>query len=288
MGIRVHKKIGYGLRDLKTRPRPKGSLHVPNDPRWDYTKYMPVDGEDPTPDCTLAGFIDWVEANKDRLTAIAEAEMLGSHAHFLLVHALRDRLARKDSRHTTPCSALEWNSEYGLKRVLLFTPLEHMHDWSRYDDIMDYYEEQGDGLRRRATPLKGYSGIYPYDGTMRRFRLPTREVSSKLSGATNTLSMFSRLHGVNHGHDVSRLLDGAEVCRMGGESYNGIVGAWRTPLHEAPLSDPDVIEHFREDWRPTVPLGVLAVIEYLGCFPDAYGQDGIVNSLRPLIYVYWS
>lgn len=284
MGIRVHKKLGYGLRDLRTRPRAEGSLHVPHDSRWDYAKYMPEQGEDPTPDCSLSDFIDWCEANKERLTSIAEAEGLGPHSHFLLVEGLRDRLKRKDSRHTTPCSALEWDSEFGMKRVVLFTPLEMAHQWSRYDDIMDYYEEQGSGLRRRATPLRGYSGIYPYDGTMRRFRLPAREVSSKLSKATNTLSMLSRLHGA----EVSRLLDGAEVSRMGGESYNGIVGAWRTSHHEAPLSDPDVVEHFRKDWRPTVPLGVLAIIEYLGCFPDAYGVGGIVNSLRPMVYVYWS
>ena len=288
MGIRVRKRIGYGLRDLKTRPRAMGNLHVPNDPRWDYMKYMPVEGEDPTPDCTLAGFIDWCEANKERLEVIAVGEGLSPHSHFLFVSGLRDRLRRKDSYHTTPCSALEWDSEFGLKRVLLFTPIEHAHDWIRSDDIMDYYEEQGRGLRRRATPIKGYSGIYPYDGTMRRFRLPTREVSSKLSGATGTLSMFSRLHGVRHGRDVSRLLDGAEVTSMGGESYNGIIGAWRESLHGPDLADPDVVKHFREDWRPLVPLGVLAIVEYLGCFPDAYGQDGVVNSLRPMIYVHWS
>jgi hypothetical protein len=56
-----------------------------------------------------------------------------------------------------------------------------------------------------------------------------------------------------------------------------------TPL----IRDPDLLRHFREDWRPTVPMGVLALIEYLGCFPDAYGQDGIVNALRPMVYVTW-
>jgi hypothetical protein len=49
-----------------------------------------------------------------------------------------------------------------------------------------------------------------------------------------------------------------------------------------------VLRHLLDDWRPRVPLGVLALVEYLGCFPDAFGPVGIVNSLRPMVYVYWA
>lgn len=287
MSIRVNKRIGYGLTDLHTKSRDKESLHTPNDPRWDYGKYKPDRHGDPVLDCGLADFISWCEGNKDKLEEISKAEGISTHSPFLLVEGLKDRLRRKDFYQRTVCNMLEWDSECGLKGVLLFTPFEQAHDWIRHDDIMDYYEEQGtEGLRRRATPIKGFSGIYPYDGTMKRFRLPTREVSSKLSGATNTLQIFHHAYKVQHG-GTPEIVDGAAVDRMGGESYNGIVGAWRKAHYGDTFADPNVQKHFREDWRPTVPLGVLAIIEYLGCFPDAFGPEGIVNSLRPLIYVWW-
>lgn len=259
---------------------------MPADPRWDYAGYRPEEAGDPALDCTLAGFIQWCESNKERLEAIAVGEGISPHSHFLLVEGLKDRLRKKDSYQTSPCSALSWDSECGLKNVLLFTPLEHAHEWIRHDDTMDYYEEQGkEGLRTRVTPIKGFSGIYPHDGTVKRFRLPTREVSSKLSAATDTLQIFHHAYKVQHG-GTPELVDGAAVDRMGGESYNGIVGAWRARHHRS-FMDEEVLAHFQEDWRPLVPLGVLAIIEYLGCFPDAFGPNGIVNSLRPMIYVWW-
>lgn len=293
MGIRVTKMIGYGLRDLRTRkvdPKDKYASWVPHDPRWDYERYL-ADWRDPGGDGTpdkerdLPHYLAWCRENEELLVGLMDAERGrgGSDTdHYLLVEGIKDRIKRKDTSWTAPYSAVEWDQEYGLKNVVMFVPAEHRHDWYRHDDIIDYYEEQPPGgPRRRATPLVGRTGVWPHDGVLKRFRLPTREVSDKLTGVTKLLRAMS------HEYAANRELDGAEIRYLPGGCYNQLVGRW-DPKRVPPVAkDPDVRRHFEEDWRPLVPMGVLALVEYLGCFPDAYGPGGIVDSLRPMVYVCW-
>ena len=277
MSIRVHKYIGYGLTNLRTTSR--GGPTRPRDPRWDYEKFRAawLDAEhDHHP---VEHFRDWCRANEDRVKELAVAEGWREHYAWLLTEGLDDRVKRKDAYRWSAQAAATWEHEGGMKNVLLFASPEYAHDWTRYDNIVDYYEEvtPKDGPRHRATRLTGRSGIHPFDGFVKRFRPPTPEVATALSAMSRELRAMSHIAG------AACEADGADVTRLPGNAVNDLVrgASWA----RAPQS---VREHFRDDWRPLVPVGVLAVIEYLGCFPDAFGPGGVVDSLRPMVYVYWS
>ena len=276
MSTRVNKQIGYGLKNLCTR---EGTSHSwePDDPRWDYAKFCADWRDDVDKEQDLRQYLNWCKAHKDDILRLGAVEYGRdvSIEYFLMEEGLKDRIKRKDTHWAAPYSAVLWDYEAGLKEAMLFTPPEHYHDWRRHDDIMDYYEESDiDGPVVRATFLDRTTGIWPHSGVMKRFRLPTPEVEDKLTGITSKLQVF--------GGDIvgNREKDGSEIDFF---PANG----WHSLVKGTYITDPDLLEHFRSDWRPVIPLGVLALIEYLGCFPDAYGQNGIVNSLRPMICVTW-
>lgn len=279
MGIRVHKRLGYGFKNLRIR-RDRGTP-TPNDPRWDYVKYVAdwrEPGGDGTPEKeqTLEQFLTWVQDNKARLVALAEAEGWPKTYHWLLTEGLKDRIKNKRARTwTAPYDAVGWEMESGLPRVVLFQ-CPSCPDWSRYDDTIDYYEESTlAGPKVRATFLRpSVSGIYPFEGHIHRFREPSEEVRAELEHVGRRLMTGEEMRTLDH-----------TITTLDGGTYNRLVGYWSRCDPE--IKDPAVLRHFREDWRPQVPVGILAVIEYLGCFPDAFGPDGIVNSLRPMVYVYW-
>lgn len=286
MGIRVDKRIGYGLKDLRTRKAKKhesGSVVV-DDPRWDYAKFEAEWLEGDKRGHTMADYLEWCVANRERLDALAIEEGWTSRSLVgTMIMSLRDRVQRKDYWHWSPGSAPYWDYEGGQKNVLHFMAPERAHEWLRHDNIIDYYEEQTlrDGPRVRATMLKGRVGIWPHDGFAKRCRLPSRDVSNKLTAATEILNSV-----VSRGGDEDDV-DGAAISRMNAQAYNMLVGDYAPGRVNAFVKDPEVLRHFREDWRPLLPVGVLAVIEYLGCFPDAFGPDGVANALRPMIYVTW-
>lgn len=276
MSTRINKQIGYGLKNLCTR---EGTRHSwePNDSRWDYTKFRADWHDDVSKEQDLRQYLDWCRAHKDDLKRLGAAEY-GRDVfteYFLMERGLQDRIKRKDTHWAAPYSAVLWDYEAGLKDVMLFTPPEHYHDWRRHDNIIDYYEESDDnGPVVRATFLDWTTGIWPHSGVMKRFRSPTPEVDAKLAGFTSKLQVF--------GSDIAGNRE-----KWGGEIVYFPANGWQSIVKGTYITDPDLLEHFRRDWRPVIPLGVLALIEYLGCFPDAYGQEGIVNSLRPMIYVTW-
>lgn len=277
MGIRVTKQLGYGLKDLHVKRVTRGGVAtwVPDDPRWDYGKFC-ADWQG-LRDPHLLAYRAWIKENGDRITELAVAELghvsLSSGA---LAYGIGKCLERDDVYWQAPSSAMLWGH---LKNVVLFTPAEHYPTWRRHDDIIDHYEEQTrGGVRCKATVLKNQVGIHPYDGAMRRFREPGPDVRTRLAALTPLLQCFAR--------QVDIQKDGEDIRHLSGGNYNQLVGRWAKkspPL----LEDPVVLRHFVEDWRPTLSVGALALIEYLGCFPDAFGEAGIVNSLRPMICVTW-
>jgi hypothetical protein len=259
MGIRVRKKIGYGLKDLRVR---KGKIV---DPRIDYQKYRNF------PESNLSDFVTWCRENREQVEAALVRQRYQRpdwDVQLLLVNAK----ALVETKHDPYFQATDWDSEFGLPRVFLFQPPE-VERWTRHDDLIDYYEESGpNGLRRRATFLsKSNTGIHPYDGTMVRFR----ESPEHLRERIKELDPQLRAYGFNE-----------DVAQGGG--YNQMVGYWDNRKLPPLIKDPEVLEYFRTAWRPRIPPSIVAAVEYMGCFPDAHEEHGILNSIRPMIYVYWS
>ena len=288
MGIRVNKALGYGILDLRTRSKdPKDEdSGVPDDPRWDYAKYLadwctPGGDGDAGKERDLKHFLNWCIENKDRLLELNAAEgWRDTSAHWLLTKALKDRLKKKLGRTwTAPYSAVSWGNEFQLANVVLFQPPQAT-DWTRHDDIIDYYEESNEnGSVRRATLLPRSTGIFPHDGYLRRFREPTDEVKAKLSENSGKLQCFA--------FPRDREKDGADITEFAGGEYNQLVGRWDSNRLPPIIKDELVLKHLIEDWRPRVPFGIIAAMEYLGCFPNSEHPDSMINSLRPMVYVWW-
>jgi hypothetical protein len=286
MGIRVRKLIGYGITDLKTGKDPEHpdkDWTCPDDPRWDYAAYR--EGVEGWYDKDLAGYLEWLKVpeNANRVLDVAEAEgwYVGRERTqefgelYLMRKAIEDIIEGKRYTRTSPSSNFHYDNEFGDAATVLFQCPEHP-DWSRYDDIIDYYEEEGEG---RRTPLKGSTGIWPYDGFMKRVREPSAEAAAALSKKTGLMRAFAP--------KKMRELDGSEITELGGGEYNQLSGFWdprRPPLIESGAAR----EHLLKDWRPRVPMGVIALMEFMGCFPKPTDPDSMLNSLRPMIYVYWA
>lgn len=67
-----------------------------------------------------------------------------------------------------------------------------------------------------------------------------------------------------------------------------ITGSGRLRIGALDKAPQEVISYYKREWSPTIPISLLMWFDYIGCFPDPYGPNGIARCLRPLIYTYWS
>lgn len=164
MGIRVHKVLGYGLSDVKTRKwkiadgRINAASPLLN---WDS-------------DAKLDDYLDWlkVEHKTD------EDKMIHFNMDMMF---FRDREEegfdwRKRTGVSQPAELVHHGTEYMEKNVLLIRPLS-CKDWQRYDDPIDYVEEthkyaDEDGVINWYRLIPG--GIFPYNGTFMNARTGER------------------------------------------------------------------------------------------------------------------
>lgn len=271
--IRIVKEIGYGLANLHLRGEPTETARgrVPDDPRWDYAAHR---ARWTTEERTLADFVGWCKVDEEALRAMAKQEGgdegHSDLSHFLLLRALEDRLERNQRWYSH--DAVTWSNEGGLPNVLLFRSAT-CPDWKRHNDTIDFYENHVE--RRASVTFPSVDGIYPYVGRMKRFRFDVNYPSSE------------RLDDVIRACFLGeeRPKEGAPIVTMSREVYDRIL--LRLRGHGIRHAE-GMAEHFRDDWRPQVPLSILAQIAFLGTFPDPLGHHGVVNSLRPMIYTYWS
>lgn len=260
MGIRIRKVMGYGVTDLAV-----GEQKRPADPRWDYAAYQKRVEEEPT----LREFLDWVIANEERLTSLFRADYGPkqplSPGHLQLIGPLQD-LLEADPRRYLGGITHDWES--GRPDVLVFTPPEVCDRWHRYNDDIDHYESLGPPAVRTLRHRGG--GLCYYHSRLKRTRPPSAGVAQALAALG--------AHG-------ERALSGY----MEEGYYNTLAGAWSDPADPMPghAKDPAVLAHLRNDWRPTLPFSAIALIEFWGCFPNAYSSDGIAGSMWPMIYSYW-
>jgi hypothetical protein len=260
MGIRVHKVIGYGVTNLKK-----------SDPRinWDLFNRMWER------DCAFEKFVEWVIEHQKEVIEVALNEMQGiehasavSHREFdvKMLESLTKDSADPSPRETDVSRCIVHDDNGGNPKVMVITSPD-APGWRRYDDTIDYYDASGGGMRPHVKKLPRSSGIYPWNGTVIRFRPPKRPFLKKELGLGSLGKHFDRLGPI----------------RMEAGSFNQLVGYWDRKLD--PLAKGEFLQHLLEDWRPTVPFNVIAVILWSGVFPDPVA---FINDLRPMIYTYWS
>ena len=286
MGIRVNKALGYGINDLKVGPEDPEAKYpylIPKDPRIDYDAYVAWCKQERSE----ATFLAWLESEEGagKVLALAayegwamgreRSEKLNENTEIALLRMnLRDENRKKRASYSTPSHGFRWTSDGGQPTAAHFRCIEYP-DWHRHDDPIDYVEETTEG---RATRIEGSTGFFPFDGFMRRCRQPSEEVARALSDNTKLLRAYAPKR--------DREQDGADLTFFFGGEYNQLIGRWSAKLPPL-IKDEAILKHLREDWRPRVPLSILALMEFMGCFPDPESPDSMLNSLRPMVHVYW-
>jgi hypothetical protein len=262
MGIRVHKYIGYGVRDLKCR-RSRYSSATMLDTRVDWKKLY-GNGEKAW-GTQKEKFEKWCRRNMRWLRELYQREYPARRVLkpkdiklelFLMFDGMEDRW-RLNECYTH-------QDEFGDPKVMLFQPPQ-CKDWRRYDDTIDYVEESEKYKQHgRVLPLSG-AGIWPYCHSWIRFRDPPEGMFDEKS----------RLP-FNAASD-----DKGPVMLSPGD-YSMLVGKWDPK--QPPQAKEDMLKHYKEDWRPALPFGVVAVVAWLNCFTDI---EAFLDDLRPMLYVYW-
>lgn len=296
VGIRVHKVIGYGLTDIQHKrgrvvdPR----LNMECIDKLRYPRYSDDGGE--VGALTVSRFYKWIKCNRRLLAHLAvregrPRESVRDHhmdEGLFLMRYLRDRKKRLRgpalheflaTKKLSFSDAVVYEDEGGLRNVMVFRPFSCVESWSRYDDILDYVEETAFcNSRSRVRELSSLCGIYPYTGSMIRVREPSPKVRPALKKLTETEREFNS-HTTHSGeNDIPFRIDGG--------FYNQLVGRWSKKIK--PYATGEFLEHLLNDWRPALPIELLWVLTYMdrkGCFNDV---EAIKQSLRPVLYVYWS
>jgi len=139
MGIRVHKRVGWGIDNFNT----------PEDFHDRYEELAELSTKE---------FIAWVISNQDEIIALVP-DTTAMHNIAFGIKYLKSfvgessRLKRLDDPHL----CVGWDDEFGLEKAIIIHPL-HMKNCRRYDDLIDWLEESNG---ERWKYLK--KGIHPYN-----------------------------------------------------------------------------------------------------------------------------
>lgn len=141
MGIRVHKVIGYGIRKFKATPEFEQRL-------------------DDFSEMSRATFNKWVKANRPAIEALAGGDS-NYHIDLDVLLMCDEPQSWAFQNGVNNVNYAIFQDEFGYKDALLFRPLTSGRDWYRFDDSIDYLEEQGkDGPTNRWKFL--YRGLHPH------------------------------------------------------------------------------------------------------------------------------
>ena len=258
MGIRVNKVIGYGVKNLKYRRR-KWSVTM-TDPRVDWKKLEAK--REQAWGMDQDKFKKWVIRNLRWLRELYQRENpcyqfkpkdIKFALDLMLVLEAKWRLDK----------CVVHDDEYGSPGVLVIKP-PHCGDWHRHDDIIDYVEETEKFRQRGRTVMLSGAGIYPYSSGWVRFRDPPKGMfeKGKLPFCT------------------ARDAKGPVSISPG--DYNQLVGKWDPK--QKPWAKGEILKHYKNDWRPSLPFSLVAVVAWFNCFDDI---EAFIDDLRPMLHVYW-
>lgn len=240
MGIRIHKKIGYGLDDVQYQ-----DIKIV-DQRFNLEDgYFAFDCEDQEEIFSGSKFFEHLEKRVENEQKEKNISML-----------LFDFCYLKDLnlKEFDFFDYITYDSEFGLKNVILFQTFSE--DWTRYDNIIDYVEETENRQKNNYKILK--RPIYPYENWINlKTGLDYLEVDGK------RLRLVELLRAVNYFEEFVDI----EVD----EEYLKTFGF-------------DSIEDVKNNIKPAVPEIIKEYCKWLKIFKD----EKIVDTLKPMVYNYWS
>lgn len=250
MGTRIHKVIGYGLKDIKgennkvvdERLNPEGYFWKQEN-KWsrdDYISFLKTQSQDADKQKSSAAVLEMQEVPKD----------------------------------WNLYNSIIYQGEYGLPTVLCFVPAS-CSDWRRYDDIVDYVEEINNYkvLNNFKDPnrLEMLShGIFPYDYRLMDARSGAEFLKENHDLGQNFLGVIKI---INHARQGGELLEGFTV-----EGFEE-----RADKFAEKLGFKD--RHEGEKYiGPAVPL----IVQFICRFSQIFRDEKTIFQLRPMLYVYWS
>lgn len=278
MGIRIHKNLCYALPDVKVKdyrivdPRFQSWIRDPDDELYERPRRM------------FIPFLEWImDPSKSQeiidLLAIAngpsESDIFG--LSFGITQQAKEFFKLSEEERQSQLDKLFHvnfihQPEYGLPKIFAIIPPEHP-DWARYDNLIDYYDNQGIP-RDRVRWLDHHCGIYPHNMMLRKPHMP----SIRLADSTKDCELPYSPERQKRQPDPRLLPD-----RLFGGEYNRIVGKYSPKLPA--LVAPEMVKQMGKTYRCDIYTSVLLWTHYVGLFND---WAKTVNELRPCIYTYWS
>ena len=242
MGIRINKVLGYGLTNVKT----KGEYNeILDDSRINPHGFFAMRAEDKEENFSDEGFDAYLDAHAEDPDDVMNDLSVLRHLRE------RERLDKPHNYRTGIFHRLIYDSEFGMPNVMVFQPPVFGSEWSRYDDMIDYYDPQqqadngGCGM--------GYTmidrALYPFESFCdHRHNPPT----------------------VLKGNDWHWYIDAKNSPRMVEYALKELGFATEEEMHA--------------QINPMIPNELIALLRYCKVFT----KDEYIYQLRPMIYWYWS
>ena len=256
MGIRIHKAMGYGIKDLlKDDPRLV--------PGWNKDALVP------TRTAQVKDLVDWARKNFDTLLPLTAREYPSRTVESCReplefdIKLLGSGTTKKNGTLPPWDCIIRKTGDFNRARTLLFIPPECGH-WYRFDDTIDYYES-GPGMKTRTvTPKAMTTGIYPWNHAMIRVRPPRQ-------------SVWRPDYTPKPGEG-----DALGPTHLEGGWWKQLIGTWDPKI--APYAKGAALKHYKQDFRPRIPTSVIALICWSGIAKD---PAAFIDELRPMIFSYW-
>jgi len=225
-----------------------------DDPRVDFAALRK--GFEDAEDISLSDFRAWCGRNQSRLANLCATDHIFptvfKHPVDEILYMMEDM---PDISHYDVGRAVVWGDEFLDANVLMTVPLECTHKWIRHDDLIDWLEERSRGATNTVKQID--TGIHPYDSHYVRYVKPDSDLN---------------ILGFNGDCKV-----------MEAATYRAQIRAL-----DAGLKDAQRVlyrQHLRDDWRPRIPLSIIATLAWYDCFTDL---AEFIDGLRPMLYTYWS
>ena len=237
MGIRIHKMLGYGLTDVIADT---DNWDLRTDPRFDPKGYM-FEGDDTT--FTSKGFMEYID---ERIEEVGDEDF--DQFDLKLLKRQIDPMMREIY------NSVIYDMEFGSAEVILFIPPTSVKQWSRYDDIIDYYDpaNQTEDGGIAESVIKIDRPIWPWESYINIKTMPPMRLTGMQYQTYNTIQNLG----------FEKMIKPEEALKS--------VGV-------------DTKEELDKFIVPIIPAELVELIKYLKIFKN----DEDIYQLRPMIYGYW-